>query len=166
MRLFVAVEIPMEIRERIAKLGEEIRQDGIVSVKPENMHLTLKFIGEGNPDEIIEKLAAVRFSRFRCRAKNVGVFPNENYIRVVWAGIEGTEELAEKVQESLGEKERFTGHATIARVKRKVDLGAFLEKHRDDEFGEFEVSGFQLIKSELGPGGPAYTTLATFEADG
>ena len=164
MRLFVAVEIPADIKEKIAKLGEEIKQDGIVAVKPENMHLTLKFIVEGDPDKTIEKLSLVRFRRINCKVHKVGVFPNENYIKVVWAGVDGIEELAEKVHEALG-KERFSGHATIARVKRKVDLREFLEKHREDEFGEFQVSEFHLIRSELGPGGPTYTTVASFEAN-
>ncbi|MBN1170188.1 RNA 2',3'-cyclic phosphodiesterase [Candidatus Micrarchaeota archaeon] len=165
MRLFVAVVIPADIRERMAELGKEIKQEGVVTVKPEKMHLTLKFIGDGNPDEITGKLKAVKFKKFICRAGGTGAFPDEKHIKVVWAGVSGLEELAEKVQEALGKKERFAGHATIARVKRRADLKAFLEKHRKDEFGEFWVSEFELIKSELGPEGPAYTTIARFGAE-
>ena len=166
MRVFVAVQIPDEIKEKIVKLGKEIKQEGIVNVKPENMHLTLKFIGDvEKTDQIIERLGKVRFSKFDCRVHGVGAFPDEKYIRVVWAGIDGIDALAANVQEALGKKERFTGHATIARVKRKVDLKDFLEHHHNDEFGEFTVSSFELIQSELGPGGPRYTTIATFEAN-
>jgi len=116
------------------------------------------------------KLRGVEFEAFDCEAKGVGVFPEENYIRVVWAGIESggrLKALANKVIGALsvyGGDERFSAHLTIARVKRKADLRDFLEKHRNDEFGKFVVSNFELIQSELGPGGPKYTTIANFEA--
>ncbi len=172
MRLFVAVAVPQEIREKLASLGEEIRQDGIVPVRPENMHATLKFIGEADEKktkQIQEELKNIRFGSIQCDVKGIGVFPSENYIRVVWAGIESSgklEALAKQIQETVKEGDaRFSAHLTIARVKRKADLREFLEKHRNDEFGSFTADRFELIKSELGPGGPAYTVLASYEAN-
>ncbi|HSB47734.1 MAG TPA: RNA 2',3'-cyclic phosphodiesterase [Candidatus Bilamarchaeum sp.] len=176
MRLFVAVPVPESLREKIAELGKEIQGDGVLPVKAENMHLTLKFIGEGRPDklgEIREKLAAVRFEKFACSLRGTGVFPNESYIRVVWAGCESggkLEELAKGVAGALkgyGEDERFTAHLTIARVKKKLDFSRFLEAHKGEDFGSFDVSEFRLIESVLGGrDGPEYRTLAVFGAEG
>jgi 2'-5' RNA ligase len=173
MRVFVAVPIPEELKEKITELGKEIEQDGIKLVAPQNMHMTMKFIGEV-PDskigEIETVLRDVKFKRFDCIVKSVGVFPNEDYIRVVWAGIEssGLDELAKNVMDVLanyGKKEQFSGHATIARVKKKVDLKGFLEKHKDDQFGKFSVSEFKLIQSVLEKEGPVYTTVSVFKAE-
>ncbi len=173
MRLFVAVPIPEEIKKKVATLGKEIEQEGIKLVKPENMHLTMKFIGEVSDTRIgniEEKLKGVAFRKFNCSVRGVGVFPDEKYIRVVWTGIESNEieNLAEQVINALagyGKKEPFSGHVTIARVKRKVDLKTFLETHKNDELGQFDVSCFELIQSELTREGPKYSVIATFEAE-
>lgn len=174
MRLFIAVPVPETIREKVASLGKEIIQQGVVPVKPGNMHLTLKFIGEADEAKLAdigERLGNIRFSPFPCTVRGVGVFPSEHYIKVVWAGAESNgalEALAKAVMDAMraydGHEERFSAHLTMARVKRKVDLKAFLDKHRSDEFGAFTVSSFQLIKSELKPEGPEYTVMANFRA--
>src|SRR4030042_1392569 len=91
MRLFVAVPVPGALKERLTGLCGELRQDGLAPVKPENMHLTLNFLGEveeGKLSEITQKLEAVRFASFACSLKGLGVFPDEHYVRVVWAGWE------------------------------------------------------------------------------
>ncbi len=175
MRLFIAVPVPEEIREKVAALGREIAQEGVVPVKPANMHMTLKFIGEVDEARLggmEQRLSEVKFKAFDCALKGVGVFPNEDYVKVVWAGAESggaLEGLAKEIIEAMrgydGHDERFSAHLTIARVKRKVDLKAFLEKHRDDSFGSFTVSSFQLIQSVLKTGGPEYSMLAGFKAE-
>lgn len=173
MRLFVAVPVPEGLREKLADLGKEIEQDGIRFVKPENMHLTLKFMGEvdeGKVPDIEEKLKGISFAPASCSLKGIGVFPNENYIRVVWAGCESggaLEKLAKDVMDALhgyGDNRPFSAHLTIARVKRKLDLKAFIQKHKEEVFGEFETKEFHLIKSVLKPGGPEYSVVASFEA--
>ena len=173
MRLFVAVPVPAELREKMAALGNEIRQDGIVPVKPENMHLTLKFLGntdERRLAELEQALRGIKFRPFGCAVKGVGVFPDEHYVTVVWAGVESNgalESLVKGVQEALpgfGNDERFSAHITIARVRKKADLRGFLEKHKGDEFGSFTISSFELIQSVLGQGGPKYSTIAEFKA--
>ena len=175
MRLFVAVPVPEALREGIALAGGEIAEDGISLVRPENMHLTLKFIGEVQPqalEEIKKRLEGVKFRKFSCRLRGTGAFPSGDYIRVVWAGGESggaLEALAQEVIAALrgfGKDERFTAHLTIARVKKKLDLKRFFEKHKEEDFGSFEVSSFELIESVLGgPKGPEYRTLAVFEAE-
>jgi 2'-5' RNA ligase len=139
-------------------------------VDPKNMHLTLKFIGEIDEKKLgdIEgRLREIKFKKFECLINGVGVFPNEDYIKVVWTGVHGVDELAGQVIDALrgyGKEEKFHGHATIARVKRKLDIKSFLQKH-DEEIGRFTVSRFELIQSVLEKEGPQYSTLATFEAE-
>lgn len=174
MRLFIAVQLPDGIREKLGVLSKEIEQDGIRPVEPKNMHITLRFIGEMPEErisEIKERLERVTFKGFTCSAKGIGVFPNENYIRVVWAGVESggaLENLAKDVSgalQGLPGDGRFSAHLTIARVKKKVDIKGFLEKHRGDGFGDFDVSEFELVQSVLGSDGPEYTTLAAYRAE-
>ena len=173
MRVFISVEVPEEIREKAARLAEELPKDAVRPVKPENMHLTLRFVGEipkDAVDRVKKKLGEVKFSPFVAKFRGVGVFPSENYVRVVWVGVESEEllSLASEVKNAMkGEKgdERFSAHLTIARVKRKIDARGFLEKHRNDEFGEFEIKSFELMQSKLQPGKPPeYTIIASFPA--
>jgi len=175
MRLFVAVPVPERIKERVAAIGREICQGGITPVRPENMHLTLRFIGtvsESDAMRAAKALQEVRFAPFECALRGVGAFPNEDYVLVVYAGCESggaLEALAKSVAGALrgfGGDERFSAHLTLARVKRKADLRQFLERHRPDEFGTFRADRFGLVSSVLGPGGPKYTIIATFMAEG
>ena len=173
VRMFVSVEVPMELREKVAGLAKELPEDSVRPVKPDGMHLTLKFIGEVKPErmgEIEQRLRAVEFSPFTVSLKGTGVFPNEDYVRVAWVGVESGQlnDLAEKVikaLEGIGKKEDrgFSAHLTVARVKKKIDVKEFLEKHKDEEFGSFEVDRFFLMQSELEFGKPPkYTVLAEF----
>jgi 2'-5' RNA ligase len=172
MRLFVAVPVPDEIRKRVAQLGTTIAYDGVNVVRPENMHLTLKFIGEvedSKANEIKKSLDMVKLKPFEVIVRGVGVFPNEDYVRVVWTGVESNgelEKLATVVGQSVrygGDNEKFSAHLTIARVKKKIDFQEFLGTNKQTEFGKFTVKKFELIQSMLGPSGPKYITLASFE---
>jgi 2'-5' RNA ligase len=99
------------------------------------------------------------------------VFPDEDYVRVVWAGCESSgalESLAMGVCAALrgyGGDERFSAHLTIARVKRKIDPRPFLARHDGEVLGTFQADKIQLIKSVLVPSGSEYVTLAEFSAD-
>ncbi len=173
MRLFVAVEIPDLIKEMMEELKAELPEKGLNKMNVNNMHITLKFLGEVDEAKIGEVKAAlnkVEFTPFKVQVNGVGVFPKEDYIKVVWAGTESVElkELAEKVEDVLssmfGKEERgFSGHLTLARVKRKVDLKEFLGKHKEEVFGGFVVDKFLLMKSVLQKGGPEYSVVEEFE---
>ncbi len=173
MRLFVAVPVPEEMKMRLGILSDAIEQEGVVPVGADNMHITLRFIGESDrADEIEKKLKSISFERFDCELLGLGAFPSADYIKVVWTGIESgnaLETLAKEVAGRLkgfGGDEKFSAHLTIARVKRKADLKNFLKKHEKEGFGRFTVTQFHLMKSELGPQGPRYTVLASFDAKG
>ncbi|MCP4647441.1 MAG: RNA 2',3'-cyclic phosphodiesterase [bacterium] len=174
MRLFVAVEIPGLIKEMMGELEGALPSDGLNKVDVKNMHITLKFLGEVDEtkvEEIKAALSGVEFAPFKVQVRGVGVFPKEDYVKVIWAGTESAElkELAGKVEEALsgmfgGEARGFSGHLTLARVKRKVDLKEFLEKRREEVFGGFAVDKFLLMKSVLQPGGPEYSVVGEFGA--
>lgn len=171
-RLFVAVDLPDGLKKDIYAFARQIEQSGIKLVEEENLHITIRFIGEV-PDEIVpeivSRLEKIKFQEFECKIKGVGVFPSPSYIKVVWVGLE-SEQLVKLVHSVLAalkgigkeEKREFSAHLTIARVNKKVDLQKFLEKNKDKEFGKFNVSSFVLFESKLTPKGPIYTKLHAF----
>ena len=175
-RGFIAIDI--DSFPKLVQFENEIRNLGanVKLVEPENIHITLKFLGDTNEeyadriDEIM-KDAVKDINPFEIKLKGAGVFPNQNYIKVMWIGIENGEQIGkivskidEKISELGFEKERrrFSAHLTIARVKsakNKEKLLELIEKYRDIEFGSLKVDTIKLKKSELTPKGPIYTML-------
>lgn len=177
MRLFLAINLPEEVKKRLFELGRPLPGFGDVkAVEEENIHLTLKFLGDAEPERVIAALEKVKFKPFDVALKGVGVFPSPDYIRVVWAGCEkGAKEiitLHKDIEEALKagglkfEKDNdFHPHATLARVRMPRDkkgLAEFLEKHKEDELGSFKLSSFELMESKLGRGGPTYGVVERF----
>jgi 2'-5' RNA ligase len=170
MRLFVSVGVPEGIKLKVARLQDELPKESIKPVRPENMHLTLSFLGEVSESafpDVVSSLSSVEFSPFDVSVKGVGVFPRPSYVKVVWAGVDSPplNDLASNVASSLSGFDgdgRFSAHLTLARVRKKIDIMPFLEKHADDDFGDFRVSSFKLMQSRLGPDGPTYSVLEEF----
>jgi len=171
MRLFFAIQIPEGLRGLLSNLTGEFKAAGRFRlVEAGNIHITLKFIGEADEnkkDELIEKIKEIKQPKFRVSLNGVGVFPNENFIKVVWVGTDqGSPEiisLNQQINEALDLKDlNFHPHATIARVKflkDKTGFKEFLENNKETYFGEFKVSSFYLMQSELSPQGPKYSVL-------
>ena len=180
MRLFVALEIPPAVRER---LGEFLAVLRALSSQPrwvrtDNLHITLKFIGEVQPEklgDIRAALTAVHSDRsVTLDFRRVGFFPNEKRPRVFWAGVQASANLARLASdidsglEKLGvppEKRPFSPHLTLARFEPPglpEKLRAAIQENARREFGSFAVGEFHLIESKLKPGGAEYTTLETF----
>ena len=178
-RAFIAIELPEEIIAFIRKIQEGLRSYGFKArwVRPENIHLTLKFLGDINNEDIKKAgdaiiSAASENASMSLGAKGIGFFPGVKRSRVIWTGIAGqTRELAE-LQKTLDgkldtigfpkEKRPFKGHLTIARIKRKIDARRLVDAMK--EFGRFESKTFMadeviLFKSELKPSGAVYTKL-------
>jgi 2'-5' RNA ligase len=154
--LFVCIEMPMELREKIAALAEELPEDMIKPVRPEDMHLTLKFIGEYNPElfeEIKQKLQTIEFSPFTVTLKGVMVQPNNETPRIISVGIDCEQnDLAEQVNRALegigvSEFSEFPTREIIANVQEFFDVSGFLGHHKDEEFGSFKVDKFYLMQS-------------------
>jgi len=179
MRLFVAVEIAPEIRERIIEFASRIkpRLANARWSRPEGLHITLKFLGNV-PDEkrsIIEtKLFGINATPFRVTVSDVGVFPNAKSPRVLWVGVGTSEQLArlaEQVDAALAalgferEKRAFTPHVTLARFNNrdtKTDLSVALSSASKACFGTMTSTEFHLYESKLSPQGSQYSKLASF----
>lgn len=192
MRLFVALDIDDDIRERIARFANGLREFAPDArwVKEESLHITLKFIGEW-PDQEVEKvkreLAAVSGQAVATRFKGYGFFPSTRSARVFWVGIDAGPELAalaaavdEKLQ-VLGiaaEKRRFSPHLTLARSpggsgsprwrrgdRERNTFGSVQERllaFPFPEFGSMFAREFFLYRSQLSPKGSRYSKLANF----
>jgi len=155
MRLFLGINLPEKVRQEIYSFSEKINGT-FKRVEEENIHITLKFIGEANKEEIIEKIKNLRFSKFISSLGKLGFFPNQKYIRVAWIGIEkGNQEIIEihnKTAEIFGKEKEFTPHITIARVKGETNLNDLTFNSKS----EFLVENITLFSSELTPKGPIY----------
>lgn len=169
MRLFIAVDVPPWIIRPLYATQKELPAEKLRIVKPDNMHFTLKFLGDVNPKKvqrITDALSRIEHKKFEAVVKGAGAFPNEEYVRTIWVGCrtKGLSELAAKVEAALPDfpKEPFVGHMTIARVTRRLDLRSFFQKYREWRFGDFIVEKFYLVQSELSSGGPKYEVLAGY----
>lgn len=172
MRLFISIEIPDEIKNKIKKVQEGIINiDGIRLSSLNLMHITLKFLGEVPEEKLpeIEKaLSEINFSKFNIDVKDIGFFPSESFVRVIWIGSISKEqnELAEKINETLlplgFKKDGFTGHITIARVFKKIDAEKIKEKCKDLNLGSFTADKFCLVKSTLQRPSPIHEILKEF----
>jgi RNA 2',3'-cyclic 3'-phosphodiesterase len=185
VRLFVALEIPSAVRDNLAALIKELHSADFASakhrarwVRPENLHVTLKFIGHVDAarlDAIRARLSQVRSdSPVDVRFRGLGFFPVEKHPRVLWAGMEASPNLAalandiDQQLEPLGiarETRAFTPHLTLARFDPpgiSDKLRAAIQKNTACEFGAFRTNEFHLIESKLKPSGAEYTTLQSF----
>ena len=182
LRLFIAIEIPAEVRRRLAEIEKELMASGAdVKWVPEgNFHATLKFLGYVDEDRVEQVSRAVESavkdsSAFEAALSGVGAFPNPRRPSVVWVGItSGVEEmkaLAAKVEDALEplgfarEERPFSAHITLGRTRspRNADkLREIIERLREENVGPFEVEGVAVMKSDLRPTGPTYTCMADF----
>ncbi|PYP84157.1 MAG: RNA 2',3'-cyclic phosphodiesterase [Candidatus Angelobacter sp. Gp1-AA117] len=183
MRIFVALDIPEEIRTRLGEYIERVRHlaPDAPWVKPESLHVTLKFIGEAKDarvEEVKNVLKQIKAQPFDVTFPDVGFFPNHNSGRVFWAGVDGGEalpELAGSIDQALekigieAEKRAYHPHLTLARagtrsgayqVFKQLPRGIDPEEH--PQFGTMTAREFFLYKSELLRGGARYTKLERF----
>ena len=181
MRLFVAVHLSEEIRARLATLQDRLRraQADVSWVKPGNLHITLKFLGETEPrrlDRIRPALAdaAQGAVAFAAEVAGVGTFGGR-IPRVVWVGVRDgatpLAALARAVEDALAgmgvakEKRGFTAHFTLGRVRSPRNLEALLAALRAEPaegFGTVRVDQFSLMESELNPSGSIHTVRDRF----
>lgn len=182
IRTFIAVELPPGIQNTLRQLQSNLRglMPDVRWTKAENIHLTLKFLGDiqvSRIDAISESLRDIahRFPPFTMNLAGVGAFPNSRKPRIIWAGIDqGAAELVDLAKQidlsmkRIGfprEKRPFRPHLTIGRIRRlehPVVMTESLERSIVGDLGGFPVHQIALIKSQLDPAGSIYTTL--FEA--
>ncbi len=177
MRLFFAIALSEEIRYRLRDVLKDLKKSGVSAsiVKYEQLHITLLFLGERTEPElkgIVESAKDLKMGGFPIKVENAGVFPNEEYIRVFWVGAhDGNGEikmLHSKLSNALGIEpdEKFTGHVTLARIKSRRNINKLKEIKNalaGKLFGEFLVTEFLLMKSELTPQGAKYSAVERFK---
>jgi|SRR3989338_3067040 len=176
MRAFIAIDFPDEIVKEIARVQGVLgnyKFTGKVT-ELENLHLTLKFLGEVEEkkvEKIMERLRGMRFGEFEAKLAEIGTFSYDLNPRIVWVkvGGKGVFELQKKIDEMMekegfAREERFMSHMTIARIKYVKDKEGFKDYVRNLGVKEIEfpVKSFKLMKSDLREMGPVYTLLEEF----
>ena len=187
LRIFVAIPLPESLLDQLGdvqyRLQGKVPHRSVRWVRPQGVHLTLKFLGDTPQDRIPtvqEALKVVARNAPTCRlaAEGLGCFPSPRRPRVLWVGVsEPTGRLkalykaVEEAMTSLGyrpERHSFTPHLTLGRVRRgasredKRQIGEAITGTTVDRLATFVADRFTLIRSDLKPSGAVYTTLETF----
>jgi 2'-5' RNA ligase len=182
LRSFIAIEIPTEIKQAISAQTANLQKQIGSSVRwvaAENIHLTLKFLGEISPtnvDVLSQMLQAEceHHPPFTLTIHSLGCFPNPRHARVIWIGVDCPQELIrlqreiESTTARLGyapEDKPFSAHLTIGRVREQATatelqiIKSVIEDVRIDQLGTFTARSVELFKSDLKPAGPVYSRL-------
>ncbi len=169
-RLFVALDLPRVVRDALAQISPYF--PGLRPLPPEQIHLTLSFLGHvaaAPADVLREKLCAICFQKFFLPIVGLGTFPAHGNVRVLWVGVGSGHPqlflLHQRVQEAalgagLGpDLGAWRPHLTIARCRdvAATSLRPFLQRHADFDAGLAPVDSFSLYSSIPGPEGSAYT---------
>lgn len=183
IRAFLALDPPAEVRRRIADIQSGLKrtvQGKIGWVRPEGIHLTLKFFGNIGPQDVAAISEAVRgktgaAAPLELAVRRIGVFPDLRRPRVIWLGTEGDVERLAALQQELdeafaaigitAEDRPFRAHLTLGRIKTASGLTGLAKAVADGggaEAGSFRAAGLILFRSELHPTGARYTKLAEF----
>jgi 2'-5' RNA ligase len=178
MRLFIAIEISAEIKAELTKIVDKLKEAAaeVKWVRPEGMHLTLKFLGEveegrkGVVENILEKISTTK--SFTVTFQGLGAFPNLNNPRVIWVGIEKGKEELKKINgeletqlETVGfpkEERGFEPHLTLGRVKsghNKVTLARMVTAESHLALTPLKVEKISLIQSILKREGAEYRRI-------
>ena len=176
-RIFIAVDIPPEAKRRVSEYIDALRNDfsnlRVGWEKAEKLHITLKFLGDVEPEDLSGLIEAVekkagKLSKFTVKIERTGVFPNERKARILWLGfgdetdgLQKIYDLLETVCEKTGfktEKRAFKPHLTIARLRAPDKSADLAKKHLEKEFepAGFEVCEIVIYESKLQPSGSFY----------
>jgi 2'-5' RNA ligase len=181
MRTFIAIELPEEIKNSLARLQEELKSSGadVKWVEPKNIHLTLKFLGEIEDNKCERVAGAIEditaeIKPFYIRLASLGAFPKMNFPRVIWVGMDKGDLEAKKIADRLEEvmskigipkEDRpFSSHITIGRVRSPLNRDRLVNAlgnltYNFSGIPEFKVTKITFFKSTLMPKGPVYEAL-------
>ncbi len=187
LRLFFAVVLPEELRDRALELQRELAAAGarVKWVERRNLHMTLKFVGETPPERLeacreVAEQVAEGASRCELTVQGAGCFSSRGAPRTIWLGVEGDAPELEELTRSLDgalveaglaepERRKFSPHFTLGRVKggrHARELLAAVESLSEAPVGTMVVEHFTLMSSELTRQGATYTEEATFRLGG
>ena len=178
MRIFIAIEINYELKAELGAIQEKLRPAGADAkwVKPENIHLTLRFIGEIDEQRMkdVNEAATKAFTgieSFSMSLGEAGAFPDTEYPRVLWVGIKygatNLKALADRIEKELVDKnfgnadKPFSPHMTIARLRtyrNAQKLAQMLSLVKVPAVSQ-KVENVSIIQSSLTPSGPIYTNI-------
>jgi len=178
MRLFIAISLNSQLQQELTELQEKFRvRKGIRWVKPQNIHLTLNFLGEVDEQRIpLIKEVMQRATRgvfpFLLSFGGLGAFPNLKAPRVIWLGLKSEKEvvsLQQRLEKELSrigfspEKRKFQPHLTLGRVKFLENKKEFVKRMQESEqaslSSKLRVDKIELIESKLTPQGPIYSLV-------
>lgn len=186
MRCFIAIDIDKKIRSALGDLqrqlrdGVNVKKGDINWVNPDNIHLTLKFLGEIKDEKVVEvcnivKAVADRHKSFELDIESVGHFGGRSP-KVLWVGTgkggENLLELQKDIEESLAlagwpeEAREFAGHLTLCRIRNMVagaKLAQVSEDYKDFKLGTMSADSVSVYQSQLEPAGPVYTLLGNYK---
>jgi RNA 2',3'-cyclic 3'-phosphodiesterase len=185
IRAFIAVELPAELKSELAELEGQLKKNSPLVVKwvdPNNIHITLKFLGEISEDSIEELMLAIEESTqgiqpFKLEVREVGAFPNLERAQVLWVRVKGELDKITQLQkriesntEQLGfprESRGFSLHLTLGRVRdearpnERQRLGKLLADTSFAALHNVDVEAVNLMRSQLTPTGPIYTCIGS-----
>jgi len=174
IRLFIAIDLPETLRKEVEGMGRSIQ--GARPVPDDQLHLTIKFIGEVESSRLLdiqEALTTISVPKFSIRLKGVGTFPPRGLPRVIWAGVEPMEQilpLRNTIERTLAsidiprDKKKFTPHLTLARIKNSSlrHLQQYLAGNAFFQTSEFPVEDFHLYSSQLTAKGALHTLQSSY----
>ncbi|MGV8151927.1 MAG: RNA 2',3'-cyclic phosphodiesterase [Candidatus Nanoarchaeia archaeon] len=173
MRCFISLGLSKEASYQIRKIQAELENLKLFNGKfidEENLHLTLKFLGEINEETLKkakEALKQIKFNSFEAELGDLGVF-SKDFVRIIWVEIKNAGKLQKEIDNNLSgiftPEARFMSHITIARVKYTQDKNKLIESLKNMEYEKikFNVNYFILMKSELKPTGPKYGEIEKY----
>ncbi len=175
MRLFVAIGLPVYIRQTLSSLQGGIQ--GARWVDGDNLHLTLRFVGDADGGQLRDldtELSDIEFPALEATLAGLGTFERRHRVHMLWAGIETSPALLElraRVEAAVmragfgPEKRKFKAHVTLARFRHGAgpDIGDYLEANNIFASGVFPIDSFSLYLSHLNRDGPKYEALFTYE---
>jgi 2'-5' RNA ligase len=167
MRLFVAVDIPDEILDRVCEAAKELADPNVKVIPRENLHITLAFLGKMELDDAEKVMASLKLEPGDVTLKGAGVFPNQEFVKIAWVGVEGrgmkrnADKLIKAFKIEEGREARL--HLTVARVYGKTEKAkTFVEKYGANDFGTFRPDAICLYESVLKKPNPEYKLIREY----
>jgi 2'-5' RNA ligase len=185
IRAFIAIELPEAVKTEITRIQDQIKVKSRITVRwvrPLNIHLTLKFLGDIDIDQVEDITKAIEgassgFGPFHLGINGLGVFPNPNRVQVIWVGLSGNLDKLDRLQRNIdnaldrlgfpADRRPFSPHLTLARVPDRAtpverqSTGRLIESMDFRSRLDFPVASVHLIKSQLTREGPIYRRLGS-----